>query len=144
MAAAGSAPRPGGAGAIPGAAGGAASAATSPLYRPALRVVAVACQPARVLAGEEVELVLTYSVEGIPPGASFEVAERREILSGETVIATFDKPMSRLADTYTSVQRVSIPGGAKAGLYTVRGTVAMAGISASGTALLEVRAPAGR
>lgn len=121
----------------PAAAAPPAAAAT--VYKPRLRMVAVAAQPAQLEAGSEVDLVLSYVVDGIPPGASFEVVERREIALAGTVVAAFDQALSRVADTYNSAQRVRLPALAAKGLYTVRGRVTMGGVVAEATGLLEVK-----
>jgi len=124
--------------AAPAAVQAPAPAVASTPFKPSVRMLAVSSQPAQVRAGDEMEIVLTYVVEGIPPGTSFEVVERREILRGEAVTGTFDKPLGREAGTFTSKQRVRIPASAPAALYHVHGTVTMVGISSSSTALLEV------
>jgi len=107
-------------------------------FKPAVRLLAVSCQPAQLRAGDEVEIVLNYAVEGIPAGASFEVVERREILRDEEALGTFEKPLGRMAGTFTSTLRVRIPETAPPALYSVRGTVTMAGSTSTATALLEV------
>lgn len=108
-------------------------------FKPSVRVLAIACQPARLGPGDEVDLVMTYVIDGIPPGNSFEVVERREILRDGTVVGSFETPLGRLAGTFASTQRVKIPESAAAGLYTARGSATMAGVTSSAEALLEVR-----
>lgn len=120
----------------------AAPAAGSPgpaAFKPALRLIAVAAQPAEVAAGDEIELVLTFEVGGLPPGAPFEVVERREIRSGEATVASFEQALARAAGTYTSSQRVRLPPAAAPGLYTLRARLTLAGTTAEGSALFGVR-----
>ncbi len=126
--------------ASPAGPGAARSGSRENAYSPMITMVAVAAQPAEAVAGGVVALVLTYEVSGIPPGARFLVVERREIDLAGHVVAQFEQKLQRVADTFTSTQQIRIPATASSGLYTVRGTATMAGLSASGTALLAVRA----
>lgn len=114
------------------------SPSPSGAFKPFVKLLAAAVQPAQIAPGGEIDLVLSYEIGGVPPGAAFEVFERREILTGETSIARFEQPLARGAGTYTSSQRIRLPPQAARGLYTLRASIDLAGVSASGKALFAV------
>ncbi len=116
----------------------AAAPGPAPAYVPALRILAAAVQPARVRPGEEVALVVNYLLEGLPPGAGFEVHEERELLSGERHLTTLEDRVTRAAGTYTSSQRIRVPADLAPGVYRLRARVRVAGLAAEGEALFEV------
>lgn len=105
---------------------------------PELRIIAVAVQPARAAPGGEIALVITYEVNGVPPGSSFEVLERREILRGGQLLASFEERLRRTGDTFTSSQSVRLPPDVEPGLYTLWAELSMAGAKTTGSALIEV------
>ncbi len=105
---------------------------------PELRIIAVAVQPARAAPGGEIALVITYEVNGVPPGSSFEVLERREILRGGQLLASFEERLRRTGGTFTSSQSVRLPPDVDPGLYTLWAELAMAGSKTTGSALIEV------
>lgn len=114
------------------------SASTGP---PVVKIDAVAVQPARIAAGASTELIVTYTVGGVPAGATFEVAELREIFLGEQRIASFEERLRRTDGTHPSRQSLTIPAGTAPGVYTLRATLVMAGREVAGSALFEVTAP---
>jgi hypothetical protein len=105
---------------------------------PELRIIAVAVQPARAAPGEEIAMVISYEVDGVPPGSSFEVLERREILRGAQRLAGFEERLRRTGGTFTSSQSVRLPPDVERGLYTLWAELAMAGGKTTGSALFEV------
>jgi hypothetical protein len=121
------------------AATGAPAAAGTTGFRPAVSIVATSVSPARVLRGDELELVISYRIEGLPPGAAFETHERRTILAGERVLATFDDRFDRVNDTYVSTRRIRTPADLAPGMLTFRSSVRLAGLEATGEALFELR-----
>jgi hypothetical protein len=114
------------------------SQATGGASPPAIRVVAVAVQPARVPPGGEIAMVITYEVGGVPSGSAFEVLEVREVYQGERRLAGFEERLPRASDTFTSSQPLRLPPDLAPGLYSLRAKVVMAGREATGSALFEV------
>lgn len=112
-----------------------AAAASS---RPELRMVAVGVEPLQAAPGEEISLVLTFAVDGAPPGSGLEVVERREILSGDTRLTVLEERLQRGNGTFTSRQPVQMPAGLAPGVYTLRASVSAAGQRADGSALFQV------
>jgi len=108
---------------------------------PAIGIVAVAVQPARVAPGAATELVINYDVSGVPPGPGFEVIELREIQHQGQVIASFEERLQRSNGNFPSGQPLHVPPGTAPGVYYLQAKVVMAGREASGTALFEVTAP---
>jgi len=106
-----------------------------------VKLHAVAVRPPRVEAGGTIELVLTYEVAGGRPDAAAEVVERREILSGESVLRTLETPIARPAGVHSSGQSLRLPATLEPGLYTLRGSVLAGGREAGATALFEVTSP---
>jgi len=121
----------------PAAAVGSGSS-TAPAYVPALRLLAASVQPARIGPGDEIALVVNYALEGLPPGAGFEVQETRELLSGDRSLTTLEDRVTRAAGTYTSSQRMRVPESLAAGLYRFRVRVRVAGLEAGGEAVFVV------
>lgn len=108
---------------------------------PTVAIDAVAVQPARVAAGSNADLVITYTASGVPAGTAFDVVERREIYFGEQRIAGFEEQIRRANGTHPSRQTLTVPIGTAPGVYTLRATVIMAGREESSTAIFEVQAP---
>lgn len=123
----------------PPAAGTKPAAASSQTYSPSIKVVSVSVQPAEVGPGDELDLLIQYEVGGIPPGVSFEVKEVRQLVLGETPLASVEDTVARTAGTFTSVKTIRVPANAKPGVYTHRADVALAGVTAEGSALFRVR-----
>jgi hypothetical protein len=115
-----------------------ADASATGVYRPRLTVLAVAVDPPQVARGGRVELVVHYSVEGLPSGAAFEVTETRRLLRGEAALVESDEPVARANGSYTSSQQAPVPSDAPAGVYRLEVVLRLAGVEASGAALFEV------
>ncbi len=108
------------------------------VHRPALRVDAAAVQPPRAAAGEQVELVAIYRLEGIPPASFFEVVEQREIFLGDVLLQRLEETFPRTADDYTSSWPVVLPAGLGPGVYRLVVTVRTVGLEGRAEALFEV------
>ena len=108
---------------------------------PSIRVLSVAVQPARVLAGAETQLIIHYEVSGIPSGSAFEVLESRTIHHQGHRIAAFDAPVRRANGSYPSHQPLRVPRQTDPGVYTLTARVSMAGRDSSGAAVFEVLRP---
>lgn len=137
-------PRPSGpsgspAPAAPVANGSSATAGGDVTYRPAVEILAVSVQPPQVGAGERVELVVNYTVSGLPPGTRFAVTETRSLSYGERALTSSSADTSRGNGTYTSSLEAPIPAAAEAGIYRLTVDVGLPGAEpASGSALFEV------
>ena len=107
-------------------------------FSPQVKIDLVGVQPANVEKGTEVQLVINYQVEGIPPGVPFKIVEDRSLRFGETVIYQFDDSIARTAGTYSSAETVTVPADAPSGVYTFQAKVTLAGVSSEGSALFQV------
>ena len=96
-----------------------------------IRIETAATVPAKVKAGETVELRMTYAVLGAKPNKELLITETREIRYGGEI---FGKPIvhvNREDGTYSSSIPVTLPPDAKKGKYTVMVTVKVQNKSAS-------------
>ena len=84
-------------------------------------------------------MLIHYEVTGRPPGASFEVAERRVLKLGGKVLTSFEEKLPRASGSYTSTQQIDVAAGMSAGIYSFEAEVSLAGVTAAGTALFEIR-----
>ncbi len=109
-----------------------------PDYRPGVRVESVSVNPPKFRAGAEIELVVTLTIAGLPPGATFEVTVKHEIWQDQILIATLPEQVSYAVGTHTNSRTVRSDPGQGPGLYTLRTTVAFVGIAASQSALFVV------
>lgn len=107
-------------------------------FSPQIKMGLVGVQPADVQKGTEVQLVINYQVEGIPPGMPFKIVEDRSLRLGEVVIYQFDDTIARTAGTYSSSETVTVPADAPSGVYTFQAKVTLAGVSSEGSALFRV------
>ena len=107
-------------------------------FSPLVKIDLVGVQPANVEKGTEVQLVINYQVEGIPPGVPFKIVEDRSLRFGEKVIYQFDDSIARTAGTYSSAETVTVPADAPSGVYTFQAMVTLAGVSSEGSALFQV------
>jgi hypothetical protein len=105
---------------------------------PSVRVVAVATQPPQVPRGAEVLLVITYEVQGLPPGTAFDATETRDLVQGSEVLASFEESIPRATGMYTSELPVRVPESLALGYYSLRASIKLAGESAQGEALFQV------
>jgi hypothetical protein len=117
----------------------ASGASTGAVFRPRVEILAVAVDPPQVRPGSRVELVVHYTVDGLPPGASFEVVETRRLLRGEATLTATDAPVARGNGSYTSSQQAPVPADAPRGVYRLEVVLRLAGVEATGAALFEVR-----
>ncbi|MCP4896764.1 MAG: hypothetical protein GY906_07270 [bacterium] len=108
------------------------------VFDPAVTLHAVAVQPAQVVPGGEVLLVLTYQISGVPPNSQFEVTERRRLTFDGRELTSFDEQVARGAGSFTSKLPVRLPTDAAMGFYGVEASVELAGVIASGTAFFQV------
>lgn len=109
---------------------------------PAVRVQGTSARPARIAAGSEIELVVTFTLEGVPPDADNEVVITHEIWQGDGVlVAALPETVHYRAGTFTNVRRVRSDPGQAAGLYTLRSRVEFAGVADVAEALLAIEAP---
>ena len=109
------------------------------VIKPAVKITAVSVQPAAVKPGGEVDMVVVYSLEGIPDGFVVEVRESRRLTAGETAVGSFEETVNRAAGSFTSSQKAQVPAGGAPGIYTVRIEVTAAGQRAEGSAIFQVR-----
>jgi hypothetical protein len=108
------------------------------VFKPELRLLVAAVQPARATSGELVQLLLTYEIGGLPAGALFEVTETRRLMSGETQVASFANRVARGSGSFTSELPVRLPANLSPGLYSLEAEVELAGVTASGSAFFLV------
>ena len=125
----------------PASAPAASSPASDPaVFRPAVEILAVSVDPVQVRAGDTIDLIASYTVEGLPAGAAFEVVERRTLLAGERALTTDETPVPRTNGTYTSSQSARIPEAAGPGVYRLDVEVTLPGVDpVEASALFEVR-----
>jgi hypothetical protein len=116
-----------------------APAAPGSTFRPELEIRAVAVRPAHARSGDPVDLMAVYRVAGVPAGSFFEIVERREIFRGTERLQRLEQSVPRTSDDYTSTWPVRLPAGLEPGLYRFVFEATLAGLSARGEALFEVR-----
>ncbi len=110
----------------------------APTSPPRLRVLAVSVEPVRVVPGGEISLVVTYSVDGVAPGATLAVTERRTIVRDGGTLTSVEQVVHRPAGVHQSRQPIRIPATLAAGIYELRAAVRAAGIAGEGSAVFEV------
>jgi hypothetical protein len=124
----------------PAPATAAAPAVEAPqVYEPAVRILGASVNPAQLTRGAQMDLVITYVVEGLPPGASFPANEERNLLVGDRQLAHFEQQIPRTTGTFTSAQKIAVPATLKPGVYRFQARISVAGKSAAADALFEVR-----
>lgn len=113
------------------------------LVRPELRLMAASVEPARVVAGEEVQLIAIYSIEGLPAGAVTIVNEWRTIRQGQRTLTTTDASVSHGPGIHQSSQPLRVPASLAPGIYELLVTIELQGAVKEATAVFEVigRAP---
>lgn len=107
-------------------------------YKPRSEILAASVQPARVKAGQEVDLIISYRLDGVPAGAVFETVEQRALYQGGEKITAFEEPIDRTPGSFTSSKKVKVPASAKPGVYLFHARVLFAGSEAKAEALFEV------
>ena len=105
-----------------------------------LRVMAASVEPARIAPGSEINLIVVYEVEGIPPGSTVTVTERRTILHRGQTLTSTETSVTRGSGVHESSLPMGVPGTLAAGVYELQVTVEMAGLARSGSAMFEVTA----
>jgi hypothetical protein len=110
----------------------------APAGPPGLRILAVSVEPVRVVPGAEVFLVVTYGVDGVPPGATLEVTERRSIVQDGRMLTTVEEVVRRPAGVHQSKQPIRLPAGLSTGVYELRATVRAGTLVGEGSAMFEV------
>ncbi|HPR65210.1 MAG TPA: hypothetical protein PK014_13450 [Thermoanaerobaculia bacterium] len=126
----------------PGYAPPAATAPTAPsgqAFKPQVEILSTSVQPVRVRAGEQVDLVIHYRVQGIPPSTSFEAVELRALYMGDKKLASFRDPIARGSGSFTSSKKVKVPSSAKPGVYRFTARIEFAGSEAEAEAIFEVQ-----
>ena len=117
------------------------SPASAPASDPSLGILGVAVDPSRVAPGSEVRLIITYDVGGPPPGGTFDVVERRTILQDGETLTTLEATVARGSGTHKASQPLRLPATLAPGIYELRASVLMPGITSAGSALFQVRSP---
>lgn len=107
-------------------------------YKPKVEVLTASVQPARVRAGEQVDLVIHYRVSGIPEGTIFEAVEHRTLLSGDKKLTFFKDPINRTQGSFTSTKKIRVPAGTEPGVYRFLARVVFAGSESKTEAIFEV------
>jgi len=116
----------------------AAPAAPPPSAAPAINVLAVSAQPARVAPGQQTAMIINYSLEGVA-SSGVQVEERRELVKDETVIQQWRDVVTRAPGTHTSSKPLQVPAQAGPGIYTIKVTLTVSGVQAEGSGIFEVR-----
>ncbi len=107
-------------------------------YRPEVEVESVSVNPPKFSAGAEIEFVVTFTLAGLPPGATFEVTVQHEIWQDQILIATLPEQVGYAVGIHTNSRTVRSDPGQSPGLYTLRTTVTFVGIAATQSALFIV------
>jgi hypothetical protein len=103
-----------------------------------LEIESAHVQPAVTRAGEQVELVIEYSISGGGAGPT-EVRERRIVAKAMEELASFESLAERRPGAHTSVQSVRIPAGTAPGFYSFKAEVSLGELSDDYTVLFEVQ-----
>ena len=109
-----------------------------PSAAPALRVLAVSAQPARVAPGQQTAMIINYSLEGVA-SSGVQVEELRVLLKDTAVIQQWRDLVTRAPGTHTSSKPLQVPAQAGPGIYTLQVTLTAAGVQAEGSGIFEVR-----
>jgi len=105
-----------------------------------LRVMAASVEPARIAPGSEIHLIVVYAVDGIPPGSTVMVTERRTILHRGQTLTSTETSVARGSGVHESSLPMGVPDTLAAGVYELQATVEMTGLSRSSSAMFEVTA----
>ncbi|MBP1687425.1 MAG: hypothetical protein H6Q33_3568, partial [Deltaproteobacteria bacterium] len=105
----------------------------------AVRLLSASVQPARVAPGSDVQLVLTYQVDGVAGPSMAKILERRIITKAGVGIADLHSDVPRPSGTFTSQQTMRVPASATPGVYTLRAEVSLGNVNSFSEALFEVR-----
>jgi len=106
---------------------------------PKLVIVAVSVEPPQVDAGQAANLIVSYSLTGVPAGATLDVEERRELIKEGASIQQMLDTLPRGSGPHNSSKPIVVPLEAAPGIYTLKVTLSAAGVWAEKTAIFEVR-----
>jgi len=90
---------------------------------PMLRIEEASVVPQTVAPGGSVDMKLTYAVLTPAEATELTVVEKREIRHEGSLVGNPEVSVSRKGGTYTSNIPLTLPAGAKKGLYVVTSTV---------------------
>jgi surface antigen len=90
---------------------------------PMLRIEDASVVPQTVAPGGKVDMKLTYAVLTPAEATELTVVEKREIRHEGSLVGTPEVTVVRKGGTYTSTIPLTLPAGAKKGLYVVTSTV---------------------
>lgn len=103
-----------------------------------LRVLGVAVEPLRIAPGGEIDLVVTYSVEGPGAARDVEILERRVLVTEGRQLTSLESTVRRRSGTFESRQPLRVPADQAEGIYELRVTVEGQGVAAEGSAIFQV------
>ena len=106
---------------------------------PELVIVAVSVEPPQVDRGQPANLIVSYSLAGVPAGATLDVEERRELIKDGASIQQMQDTLSRASGPHNSSKPIVIPPTAAPGIYVLKVTLSAPGVWAEKTAIFEVR-----
>ena len=104
-----------------------------------LRVLSASVEPVRAEPGQEVQLVVVYTIDGVPPGAEIEVIESRAVLEDGRHLNTVRAVVRRPSGVHESRQSLRLPQSLAAGVYELAVEVRAGETRSEGTAIFEVR-----
>lgn len=104
-----------------------------------LRVLSASVEPVRAEPGQEVQLVVVYTIDGVPPGAEIEVIESRAVLEDGRRLNTDRAVVRRPSGVHESRQSLRLPQSLAAGVYELAAEVRAGETRSEGTAIFEVR-----
>lgn len=108
-----------------------------------LKVMGVTVAPLQARPGSQVDLVVTYALEGGVAGQFSDVLERRVILRDGQVLTTLEATVARVPGTHKSIQTLGVPADLEAGIYELRASVEIDGRKGDGAAIFQVMAADG-
>jgi hypothetical protein len=93
--------------------------------------------PAQVTRDSTLDLLIHYRIDGAATPA--QVSEVRRLLQGDKVLATFSGAVQRTSGTFTSSQKIKVPGNIAPGVYSFVAEVEAGGVRDEAKALFEIR-----
>jgi hypothetical protein len=103
-----------------------------------LQVMAASVEPPRVVPGNEVQLGVVYTVNGLAPGRTTTATETRAILHDQAVLFSVDAAVQRSNGTHQSSQPLHLPLTLAPGVYELHVTVALGGSEETASAMFQV------
>lgn len=107
--------------------------------QPNIKIVSATAQPAVVRRGSELELLISYELHGVDLGSGLEIAETRELISGDDRLAVFNATRSRKPGLYTSSHKIQVTESTKPGRYTYRAEIRLNGTVSEASSVFEVK-----